>query len=168
MYNKEIVIRGLNLGYEYFIDYEHPLATGNSGRVLLHRHIASIKAGRWISKEDHVHHVDSNILNNSPDNLEILTAKEHNLIHRVKTVLTCKNCTKEYSVRNNNTEYCSTDCYNSYRVRDKTITKELLDDLISNNSWTALGKLFGYSDVGIKKRAKALRCVIPIRNKRAM
>jgi len=51
MYNKEISIKGLNLGYEYFIDYEHPLATGNSGRILLHRHNISIKLGRWISSD---------------------------------------------------------------------------------------------------------------------
>jgi hypothetical protein len=29
MYNKEITIRGYNNGYQYFIDAEHPLATGN-------------------------------------------------------------------------------------------------------------------------------------------
>lgn len=166
MYNKEIIIRGHNLGYEYFIDYEHPLATGNSGRVMLHRHVASIKLGRWLSKEEHVHHIDANILNNSQDNLEVLTAKEHNLIHRVKTILTCKNCTKEYSVRSNNTEYYSVDCFNSHRVRDKTITRELLEGLIPNNSWVTLGKMFGYSDVGIKKRARALGCTIPIRKNR--
>lgn len=39
-YNSKIIIQGTNLGYYYFIDKNHPLATGNSGRVLLHRHIA--------------------------------------------------------------------------------------------------------------------------------
>lgn len=166
MYNKEIIIRGCNIGYEYFIDYEHPLATGNSGRVLFHRHVASIKLGRWLSKEEQVHHIDNNILNNTPDNLEVLTAIEHNMIHRVKTILVCKNCSKEYSIKNNNTEFCSSKCYGLYKVLDKNLTKEYLDELIPNHSWVALGKMFVYSDVGIKKRAKALGCVIPIRNKR--
>lgn len=43
-YTKEIHIRdGLNEGYRYFCDKDHPLARGNSGMVLLHRHIASVK-----------------------------------------------------------------------------------------------------------------------------
>lgn len=166
MYNKEITIKGLNLGYEYFIDYDHPLATGNSGRVLLHRHIASIKEGRWLGTTEHVHHIDEDRRNNAPTNLAILSIEEHNHVHNPKTLLVCKTCSTKYTTSNNNTIYCSTSCMGIDKVKDKTLTKELLDTLIPTHSWVALGSMFGYSDNGIKKRAKSLGCSIPIRNKR--
>jgi hypothetical protein len=46
----------------------------------------------------------------------------------------------------------------SLKIKDKTITKDILDELIPLMSWVDLGKMFGYSDNGIKKRAKALGC----------
>lgn len=166
MYNKEITVKGLNLGYKYFIDYSHPLATGNSGRVLLHRHIASIKEDRWLGSNEHVHHIDEDILNNDPTNLAVLSIEEHNQIHNHKILLVCKTCNVKYTTANNNTIYCSTKCMGIDKVKDKTLTKELLDTLIPIHSWVALGIMFGYSDSGIKKRAKALGCFIPTRNKR--
>lgn len=73
-YKKEIYIReGLNEGYRYFCDKDHPLARGNSGMVLLHRHIASTKLNRWLLPGEVVHHIDHNKLNNDPSNLEVLT-----------------------------------------------------------------------------------------------
>lgn len=45
-------------------------------------------------------------------------------------------------------------------IKNREITKEELDRLIPKYSWVALGKLFGYSDNGIKKRAIALGCTI--------
>jgi len=162
MYSKNITIAGTNLGYLYFIDYNHPLATGNSGRVLLHRHIASISAGRWLRSEEHVHHIDGNKQNNTAENLQILTLQEHNKLHNPPKFLVCEHCKKEYpKLTHEKTKFCSTTCYNLSRVRNIEITKEILDELIPTTSWTNLGKLFGYSDVGIKKRAKALGCTMP-------
>jgi len=61
-------------------------------------------------------------------------------------------------MRNLADNYCS--------IKDISITKDVLDPLILKHSWTVLGSMFGYSDNGIKKRAKALGCTIPVRNKR--
>jgi hypothetical protein len=170
-YDKEVEIRGFNNGYLYFIDKTHPLATGNSYRVYLHRHLASIKLNRWLTKEEHVHHIDNNCENNSLDNLLVCSAAEHAIIHNgTVTEKLCKYCSKEFKGNRNAQEFCSVKCAQNHqvknRVKNKTITKELLDSLIPTTSWVALGQMFGYSDVGIKKRAKALNCVIPVKNKK--
>lgn len=166
LYTKEIKIQGLNLGYQYFIDYSHPLATGNSGRVLFHRHIASLKVGRWLTSDEHVHHIDENKLNNTPGNLEVLTIAEHNKIHFTKLkAIECKYCKSMFTPKEGGIVYCLAKCASSARVKDKTITKELLEELLPFHSWKSLGHLFGYSDNGIKSRAKALGCDITLRNK---
>ena len=66
-------------GYYYFYDPRHPLAN-KTGTVYFHRHVASIMIGHWLKKDEHVHHLDGNKLNNDPNNLEILSPKEHGLI----------------------------------------------------------------------------------------
>lgn len=51
----------------------------------LHRIVAEEKAGRELLKGEVVHHKDEDILNNSPDNLEILSSQaEHARIHMNK------------------------------------------------------------------------------------
>lgn len=165
-YNKEIKIQGLHIGYPYFIDYSHPLATGNSGRVMLHRHVASMKVGRWLTTEEHVHHIDENKLNNLPDNLEVLSITEHNKIHftRLKPI-ECKNCGSIFTPKESAVSYCSIKCSNNSRVKDKALTKELLEELLPYHSWKSLGQLLGYSDNGIRSRAISLGCDISLRNK---
>jgi hypothetical protein len=169
MYTKEIILKGLNLGYPYFTDYSHPLATGNSGRVLLHRHIASVKLGRWLSSKEHVHHIDKDILNNTPDNLVVLSAEEHNNIHHPTIAKVCRECGEDFFSRGTKPIFCSLTCAGKYssctKIKNTSITKEELDAIIPDNTWVTLGKMFGYSDSGIKKRAKSLGCTIPIRRK---
>lgn len=130
-------------------------------------HIASIKVGRWLSTDEHVHHIDGNKLNNDIDNLEVLSCSEHAKRHKGETPeAICIVCGTSFKAIGKVNKYCSYNCANSGAVKNKTITKELLDSLIPNNSWVALGKMFEYSDVGIKKRAKALGCTVPERKPR--
>jgi hypothetical protein len=63
-------------GYEYINDPSHPLAN-KSGKVYVHRIVASEMLGRWILPEEHVHHIDGNKRHNDPENLQILSASEH-------------------------------------------------------------------------------------------
>ncbi len=174
MYTKEIILSPyLKTGYLYFNDKDHPLAPHGDSRVLLHRHIASLKVGYWLSSDEHVHHIDENKLNNTPENLQILSNLEHIILHNCKdNIAKSKNGLKiEYSTcqlcgiifnphKDTPGYYCSDKCSRSSKIKNKEITKEVLDELIPNTSWIALGKMFGYSDNGIKKRAKALGCNI--------
>lgn len=167
MYNKEIKLgKGLvAYSYKYFIDKEHPLASKPDGIVLYHRHVFSLKIGRWILGSEEVHHVDENPLNNDPDNLEILSKSEHARLHRNTQYFTkpCKYCNKDvsYTVCSKlSVTYCSDNCKHKDSIKDKSLTKEILNELIPKYSWTALGEMFGYTDNGIKKRAKVLGCDI--------
>ena len=99
MYNKEILKVTLDkgTGYLYFLDKEHPLATGAAGRVYLHRHTYSIFISRWINSNEIIHHIDSNKINNKIDNLYLCSKAEHMSLHMKKdgifnSILLCKNC----------------------------------------------------------------------------
>lgn len=77
----------------------------------------------------------------------------------------CPVCNIEFKQKESSQVYCSVACVNIYQKhnsipKNKEVTKELLDKLIPVYSWTVLGRLLGYSDVGIKKRAIALGCDI--------
>jgi endogenous inhibitor of DNA gyrase (YacG/DUF329 family) len=165
MYNKEIHLAdGLMAGnYHYFNDAQHPLAQSN-GAVYYHRHVASIKLGRWLNSDEHVHHKDGNKLNNVPENLEVLSNSEHAKLHKAHgpdELLECPLCGKLFTVKFSHREYrvfCSIECSKAASIKNPEITKEFLEELMPKYSWRELGSLFSYSDVGIKKRAKALGC----------
>ena len=48
---------------------------------LLHRHLMEQKIGRRLLHEEYVHHMDGDKFNNEINNLQIVTAGEHNIIH---------------------------------------------------------------------------------------
>ena len=156
-------------GYYYFLDKEHPLATGKAHRILFHRHIMSVSIGRWITSKEVVHHIDHNKLNNNIENLELLSQSEHMQLHCLEQGMTlhrnlpCEVCGKP--ITKFGTKFCSVACTNESFIRFPELTKEILDDLIPKHTWIALGKMFGYSDNGIKKRARSLGCTIPVRRK---
>lgn len=160
--DREYTVSGLNKGYEYFIDYTHPLATGNSGRVYVHRHIASVLSNRWLTSTEVVHHIDENKQNNRPDNLVVLSTAEHSALHKGGALapLPCITCKTLFIPTSRKQKMCSRVCFGTSQVLNTSITKEILDELIPKTSWVALGRLFGYSDNGIKKRAIALGCDI--------
>lgn len=161
MYNKEISRTHSINGYTCFCDSAHPLAHKSNGRVYMHRHIASLNIGRWVTTEEIVHHKDEDRANNEPSNLEVMTLAEHSSHHsntREETI--CPECYSVYTPTHLDQKVCSKECASSSRIKNKELTKEVLDELIPSMSWVALGKLFGYTDNGIRKRAKVLGCDI--------
>jgi hypothetical protein len=150
-------------GYLYFIDKNHPLKTGNASYVFLHRHVASIKEGRWLTTEEHVHHIDEDKLNNSPENLHICSASEHARLHREHLCIEkpCKQCGTTFKQKESSQIFCSIDCTNKYRVLLDGLTKEELEYLLWTTNYSELGKQFRCSDNGIRKWAKRLRCIMP-------
>lgn len=157
------------LGYLYFLDKEHPLATG-VGKVYYHRHVASIANKRWLTTKEVVHHKDSNKLNNSLENLVVLSSSDHALLHREQDghltglkELVCMSCNNKYTVTLKDSlsrKFCSKQCADKSSVQ-WNITKNELQILIWNISYTEISKKYPISDVGAKKRAKALGCKLP-------
>ena len=155
------------LGYQYFIDKKHPLASKEVHRVYYHRHLASIYIlNRWVAANEAVHHIDNNKSNNSIDNLQVMSNSEHAKIHHAameQVSLICPICTKKFSVSINQSiirKSCSTVC--AVKLATKwDITKEDLQILIWNMPYVDIAKIFSISDKGAKKRAIALGCLLP-------
>lgn len=164
-YTKEIKLCAPNNGYLCFMDKTHPLAH-LTGRVYLHRHLASIYLGRWLNTDEQVHHINEDILDNSEENLLVCTIQEHNAIHKgLNGSAICPICNSSFNKTHATQKFCSRKCTISGSIINKEITKDLLDTLIPLHTWVSLGKLLGYTDSGVKKRAKSLGCNIPLRRK---
>jgi len=167
IYTKELpeVKEDIGTGYLYFIDKGHPLSTGNSGRVYLHRHNASVTINRWLTTDEHVHHKDENKHNNSVENLEILTAKEHTKLHNPRNnfVTKCNNCGIEiiYGKETRIPKSCSVECRIEHSIVLKGVSKEDLEFLIWTINSSNLSIRFNCSDVSIRKWAKRLGCLLP-------
>ncbi len=156
------------LGYVYFIEKSHPLANKGTGRVYYHRHVASIGIGYWLPSKEHVHHIDDNKLNNNLSNLQVCSASEHGKEHtkhlvKEKFDLECPVCKSLFKVLLSAIDKrvcCSEKCLREYTYVWK-VSKEELEFLIWNYSYTQIAKMYPISDVGAKKKAKSLGCKIP-------
>lgn len=67
-------------GYVYVRAPEHPTVYAN-GFYPEHRLVVEKAIGRSLSRDEHVHHRDGDKQNNDLSNLEVLTAREHGLLH---------------------------------------------------------------------------------------
>lgn len=155
-YTKTIKItKTLVKGYQIFCDYKHPLANSNRW-IYYHRHLASIKIGRWLLGSDIVHHIDNNRLNNNLNNLVITTHTGHSRYHTKESITNiCKYCGKPYKLRprKHRAKVCSLECkYLLSRKVDRP-NKETLELDIKTLSWVAIGKKYGVSDNAIRKWA---------------
>jgi hypothetical protein len=150
------------LGYFYFLDKKHPLAKGNSHSVYYHRHIASIKEGRWLDTNEHVHHIDGDRTNNAPENLEIMSASEHSKMHNPKPpTKVCPICGAEFLPGRSSVVHCSHKCAQISSIKLDGLTKQELEYLIWTRPFTLLAKQFNCSDTGVRKWAIRLGCVLP-------
>lgn len=68
-------------GYEYELDRGRRGADGDYAYIAVHIRVAQEKLGRPLIKGEHVHHLDGNKRNNSPDNLLVLGSIAHKKLH---------------------------------------------------------------------------------------
>lgn len=91
---------GRVLGNAYYMLHkpDHPFCN-RDGYVMEHRYIAEQTIGRYLESHEIIHHIDGNKHNNVPDNLQVVTKKEHARIHadaikevaRLKKILIANN-----------------------------------------------------------------------------
>ena len=69
-------------GYLMIYQPEHPNAS-NRGYIFEHRYIMEQYLGRYLTKEELVHHINDNRLDNRLENLKLVSRGEHALLHNV-------------------------------------------------------------------------------------
>lgn len=116
-----------------------------------------------------VHHIDGNYKNNKEENLQLLCPNCHSLTENFKSLNrnsvrenrdkylnrkllnnTCKKCGIEIS---KNATYCHK-CFgeiNRVPLEDMPVTREELKELIRNESFVQIGKLYNMSDNAVRK-----------------
>ena len=145
---------GINDGYAFFTDRNHPLAV-YGGRVWMHRHVASIKYGRWIESEEHVHHIDENKLNNAHENLALLSASEHTKLHLAQRGYDmleermCEYCEENYKPKEKYQKYCCFEC--SKKGKAIVLPKDELVELFSRYSASKICEMYGTSNKTLKR-----------------
>lgn len=61
---------------------DHPMADA-AGYVLEYRLVMAEKIGRYLTTDEHVHHIDGDVTNNHPDNLMLVSRSQHTRLHRL-------------------------------------------------------------------------------------
>lgn len=69
-------------GYRYLLCPKHPRAKSKKGYVAEHVLVMEKHLKRFLKKEEVVHHIDENKLNNDIKNLKLLNRSNHNKFHK--------------------------------------------------------------------------------------
>jgi hypothetical protein len=72
---------GLTITSSGYLQFTASKGNGAHAGTLLHKIIAEWKYGRKVRHGEHVHHIDRNKLNNSPNNLIIISSTDHAKLH---------------------------------------------------------------------------------------
>ena len=73
---------GISVTEYGYLRFNHTKANGSNAGRRLHDIIAEMKIGRPLSKDEIVHHLDGDKLNNHPNNLVVMTRGQHTTLHK--------------------------------------------------------------------------------------
>lgn len=156
-------VRGQYADWKWYLDYGYICYRIGSNKLLEHRLVAELAFGS-VPAEYHVHHRDGNRLNNTADNLAVLSRSEHAHAHKPPSefvLITCPVCGRafeqtRYRVEKRNAQFCSDECcrYSQRKVVDRPSKDELNELLHLVHNWCALGDIYGVSDNAVRKWAK--------------
>ena len=153
--------------YEYHQIYmpNHPMAYHN-GCISEHRYMASLKIGRVLKPEEHVHHIDGNKDNNCIDNLMVFkTNSDHIAYHRGAhavldiDVYYCPDkgddiCPVCGGVKSGRQANICLKCHKKKLASNIPCDKNELNNLIMTHSFVSIGKMYGVSDNAVRKWCK--------------
>lgn len=97
------VVRILKSVYGYYnaVVPTHPNKDSN-GYVRLHRLVMEDHLGRYLTADEHVHHIDEDKGNNAISNLQVMSASEHMRLHRstgnMLADMKCPLCGSEFTI----------------------------------------------------------------------
>lgn len=147
---KERFVNGYRL--IFIPEYKNTYIKDNwNGWIFEHRYIMEIHLGRKLKRQEIIHHIDGNKLNNNISNLKLTTQNNHMKIHNPKKITYCIDCGVELSYYKHNR------CMKCYRLSQRKVvwpTKEQLKEDIDTLSFVAIGKKYGVSDNAVRKWAK--------------
>lgn len=131
-------------------------------KIYEHKLVAEFATGTRLGSKLHVHHKNRDKSDNRADNLQVVTEEEHDFIHHGQRsmMVKCDVCNKSFERKNshlnrNKHNFCSQQCMAmGYRKVKNRPTKDELAQLIENNSFLAIGRMFGVTDQAIRKWAK--------------
>lgn len=117
-----------------------------NGYVFEHILVVEEKIGRRLKEGEQVHHINEVKSDNSPENLEVLTAAEHTRLHAIErrtgTYKNCEQCGKNFYRKPSHAKrarYCSARCVglasSISSVNNKYLTKEKLTAALVENNW---------------------------------
>lgn len=144
---------GTNNGLGY-IQYKFTIK-GKTFRKYEHVMVAEAFLGEGKGLE--VNHIDGDKSNNCLNNLEWVTHKE-NIQHAIENSLIvfkekkiikkyCNTCKREFNANKKSQQYCSRKCVdNSFNIN-----KDELYNTLKNNSFVAVGSMYGVTDNTIRK-----------------
>lgn len=160
-------------GYVFVIYRDHPYCR-KRGKILFHRLVVENKIGRYLTREESVHHVDGDRSNNDPDNLVLTTTGEHyKTYHRDShKPRVCANCGDDFLPEWNDREnrpsparYCSDACRSAAKKKNTSrsmrtarrihnVDPEELRELVWKLPTSQIARRLGVSDNAVAKWCK--------------
>lgn len=158
-----------NARYIFIYCPEHKKANP-LGNVRLHILVAEQKLGRELTDDECVHHIDLNKHNNEPDNLIVFkTNEDHSRFHKTgikieiepnvyispKQYAQCPICNNYFHLRASNAIYCCHKCAEIAQRKVQRPTEDELIELIKQNTFVKIGKMYEVSDNTVRKWCKS-------------